>query len=75
MGGNGKRPISARPRHLCEPGAAKAASGRKERHGLEHIGLARAILAGQHDQPRPRRDQGVAVGAEVGEAEAGEGHG
>src|SRR5581483_10878791 len=41
---------------------------------LQHVGLARPILAGEDDEPRPRRDRRIGVGAEIAEAEAGKEH-
>ena len=66
---------TAVPRHLSQGTAAKAATRGQQRNRLEHIGLARPIVAGQHDEPGLRRDQGVGVGPEIGQREAGNRHG
>ena len=65
---------AAAARHFGQGRAAQPAPRREQRHRLEHVGLARPVLAGEHDEARPRREQGVAMVAEVGEDEAGEGH-
>ena len=64
----------APPRHLAEARTAQASSGREQRHRLEQIGLAGPVLAGEDDEARAGRDDGVGIGAEIAEAEAGDGH-
>ncbi len=43
---------AAPPRHVGQCRAAQAAPGREQRHRLEQVGLARAIVAGQQDEAR-----------------------
>ena len=47
---------------------------REQRHSLEDVGLARAILAGQHDEAGSGADRDIAIGAEIGEGEARDVH-
>ena len=53
-----------------EFGAAQAASGRKERERLQHIGFARAILADERDESRVDVATRQCIGAKVGKREA-----
>ena len=46
-------PPAAPSRSAAHAISASSAHGRKQRYRLQHIGLARAILAGQHDEARP----------------------
>ncbi len=47
--------------------AAQALTGTEQRHRLEQIGLARAIVADQHHGPRVELELGSRVVAEIGE--------
>ena len=49
---------------------AQPAPGGQQRHRLEHVGLARAIVARQQDEARARLDQRGGVVAEIGQGEA-----
>ena len=69
-----KPPGPVAPRHLGQSGAAQAAPRGEQRNRLEHVGLAGAILAGEDDEARPRRDHGIGIGAEIGQAEARDEH-
>ena len=62
-------------RHLLGGGAAQAAAGGEERDGLDQVGLAGAVRAEDRHRAGVEREAGAAVGAEVGEAEAGDGEG
>ena len=61
--------------HLLGGGAAQAAPGGEERDGLDEVGLAGAVRAEDRDRAGVEREAGAAVGAEVREAEAGDGEG
>jgi hypothetical protein len=54
-GGDTESARPALPRHLAKTRAPQAPAGREKRHRLEDVGLARAVLAGQHHEPRTRR--------------------
>jgi hypothetical protein len=58
------------PRHIAERGPAQPASRREQRHCFEDIGLACAILAGQHNKAAPRMEHGFGMIPEVGEEQA-----
>ena len=73
-GGDGEAAIGALPRHLGQRRPAQPAPGGEQRHGLEQIGLAGAILAGKEDEARPGLDRGRGIGAEVGQGQASERH-
>ena len=62
----GETAAAANPRAFGELGAAQAAAGRKQRQGFEHVGLAGAVLAGQHDHVRVERKIERRIGAEIG---------
>ena len=51
---------------------ARFAPRRKQGNGLEEVGLARAIVAGEDHEAGPARDQGFPVVAKIGEREAAE---
>jgi hypothetical protein len=65
-----KPPRPAGARHVAEIGAAQAATGRKQRQGLDEIGLAGAVVAGQrrHLRVHPQVERGV--GAEIAQNDA-----
>ena len=63
--------LNREPSTAC---AAKPSPRRKQRHGLEQIGLAGAIVAVEQDEARPRRHKRVRVGSEIGQDEAGDVH-
>ena len=52
---------------LAQLGAAQAAAGREKRHGLQQIGLAGAVRAGQHHRPGTELEPRRAVVAEIGQ--------
>src|SRR3546814_2887775 len=56
---------AGRPGHFAKRRLAKAATGRKERNRLQHIGLARAVLSGEHVQARARHDHRIGIGPEI----------
>ena len=64
----------ALPRHFRQRRAAQPAPRRQHRHGFEQVGLARAILAEQQHEARPRLDRRRGVGAKIGEGQAADGH-
>ena len=73
-GRDGKRTAAALPRHFAERRAAQTATWRQQRHRLEQVCFACAILPEQEHETRPRLNQRRRVGAEIGEGEATDGH-
>ena len=69
-----KTPRPADPRHLRQCRAAQAPPRRQQRQRLEHIGLARAIVARQQDEAGPHVEHGVRIRPEIGQAKAGDRH-
>ena len=63
------RPVA--PRHFAQWRPAQTASRCQQRHRLQDIGLARAIVARQQDESRPRLNQRGRIIAKIGEGEAG----
>ena len=61
-------------RHFAERAAAQATAGRKERDRFQYVRLARAIIAGQHDEAGAGVERGGGIGPEVGKSQAGERH-
>jgi hypothetical protein len=58
------------PRHIAQRGPPQPAPRREQRHCLEDIGFARAVLAGQHDEAAPRMEHGFGMIPEIGEDQA-----
>ena len=65
---------AALPRHFGQRRAAQSTTGGEQRDRLQHIGLSCAIVARQHDKAGPDVEDRVAMVAEIGEDEAGQGH-
>ena len=58
---------AATPRAFADLRPPQTAAGRKHRERLEHIGLARAILAGERDKPYADVTARLRIGAKVRE--------
>ena len=56
---------SAAARHLTQRGPPQPAPRREQRQSLEHVGLARSVVADQQVEPRGAVDRGRGVVAEV----------
>ncbi len=63
------------PDQLAVVGGARRSTGAAEVQRLEEVGLAGAVRPGDHGQPRPERDLGRRVVAEVPEGRGGDPHG
>jgi class 3 adenylate cyclase/tetratricopeptide (TPR) repeat protein len=64
---DGEAAAAADPRALGELGPPEAATGREQRQRLKDVGLAGAVLTGEHDHARVEREIERRVGAEIGE--------
>ena len=71
MGVRGNRPaaIASAARKIGIGGAPHALARRQQRHGLEQIGLARAVGTDQHLRLGPGLERGMRVVAEIGKRE------
>jgi hypothetical protein len=67
---DGEAAAPACPRHIGEIGAAQSAALREQRQGLDEIGLAGAIVAGQRGHGRVEAQIEGGVGAEIAEHDA-----
>jgi hypothetical protein len=65
---------TAAARHVGQCRPAQAAAGCEEGDGLQDVGLARPVLAGEDDKAGRRLQPQVGVIAEVGKAQARKGH-
>ena len=61
---------AGRARHVGQRRAAQAAPGSQQRHRLEQVGLARAIVAEQQHEPGPRLERRRGVRTKIVKSEA-----
>jgi hypothetical protein len=73
QGGNRKAAGSPAPRHFGNRHLPKSPAGRQQRHRLQDIGFASAIRPAEQHETVGGLDARVAVVAEIGERQAGDG--
>jgi hypothetical protein len=78
--GDRPAPVPAKPRQLGEGRPAQALARSEQGHGLQQVGLAGAVGAGQHDRFRTKIEGEARMAAEIGQRQpldpaAGEGRG